>query len=221
MKVLIIEDQFEIADSYRKVLNQANIINDIALSAEEGLKKINTNNYDIVLLDINLPKMSGVEVLTLLRKEKQDIGIIMITARTEDELLVTSLNEGADDYLQKPVKYSELLARINAVYRRMQSRASSDLVVENIRINFSKNIVEIDNVICDLTNKEFLILAKLSKEYPGYVSTEELTKTIYDEYVIDSSAVRVHIYNLKKKIKFADIKIENNKNRGYRLCFQQ
>lgn len=221
MKVLIIEDQFEIADSYRKILNEANIINDIALDAESGLQKIHANDYDVVLLDINLPAMSGAELLTLLRQEQRDLGIIMITARTEDELMVSSLNEGADDYLQKPVKYNELVARIHAVYRRMQSRASSDLVVENLRINFSSNIVELDGVVCDVTNKEFLILAKLAKEYPGYVSTEAITKTIYDEYVYDSSAIRVHIYNLKKKIKFAKIQIENNKNRGYKLCFPQ
>lgn len=221
MKVLIIEDQFEIADSYRKILNEANIINDIALDAECGLQKIHANDYDVVLLDINLPAMSGAELLTLLRQEQRDLGIIMITARTEDELMVSSLNEGADDYLQKPVKYNELVARIHAVYRRMQSRASSDLVVENLRINFSSNIVELDGVVCDVTNKEFLILAKLAKEYPGYVSTEAITKTIYDEYVYDSSAIRVHIYNLKKKIKFANIQIENNKNRGYKLCFPQ
>lgn len=221
MKILIVEDNFEIADAYRSELKKSNIICDIALNYSEGLTKVETGIYDIALLDINLPDKSGVELLNTIRLKQISIGIIMITARTEEELLIDSLDNGADDYLQKPVRYNELVSRVNAVYRRLQTRTTSNLKIENIEIDYARNIIMIDNQIVKMTNKEFLLTSKLCELYPGYCSTEQLNSALYDEYEISSATVRVHIYNLKKKLSQHQITIENSKNMGYLLCFPQ
>lgn len=221
VKILIIEDNFQIADSYRNELKKSNIISDITGTYSEGIKKIKSGDYDLVLLDINLPDGSGVDLLKEIRQSKVESGIIMVTARTEDELLIDSLDFGADDYLQKPVKYKELISRVNAVGRRMQNRTSSNLVLESIEINYAQSIVTVGGEVVKMTNKEFLILSKIASTYPGYVSTEQLNYAINDEYEISSASIRVHIYNLKKKLKGHNITIDNSKNLGYVLCFRQ
>ncbi len=221
MKILIVEDIFEIASSYREELSQHNMICDIAMNIKEAKNKLQSNEYDIALLDINLPDGSGVDLLNSIRKNGQNIGIIMITARTEDELLVQSLDDGADDYLQKPIKYYELISRVNAVYRRMQSRVTSNIKLENMEIDFSNSIITIDSTPVKMTKKEFLIVEKLCRTYPGYASTEQINASITDEYDVSSASIRVHIYNLKKKLEPYNISLENTKNLGYRLCFPQ
>ncbi|WOO87987.1 response regulator transcription factor [Mollicutes bacterium LVI A0039] len=221
MKILIVEDNFEIANAYREELKKHNMISDIAMNYEQGLKKINSNQYDVALLDINLPDKSGIELLNTVRMNQVPIGIIMVTARTEEQLIVSSLDDGADDYLQKPVRYNELISRVKAVHRRMQSRNTSNLSLESIEIDYSKNIVMVDNQILKMTSKEYLIMTKLCEHYPGYCTTEQLNGAISDEYEISSASIRVHIYNLKKKLQDHQITINNSKNLGYILCFQQ
>lgn len=221
MKVLIVEDQFEIADSYRRALADSNIISDIAGNGTEGISKFKQGDYDVVLLDINLPDSSGIDLLTEIRMMKSTAGIIMITARTEDELIVNSLGLGADDYLQKPVKYTELIARIKSVFRRYNLQTATNKKVGNIEVDFSRSLIYIDDEEIRFTNKEYLLISKLINDYPAYTSTDGLTNAIYDEYVVESSAIRVHIYNLKRKLDKYDVVIENNKVRGYRLCFPQ
>lgn len=221
MKIIIVEDNFEIANSYRVELKKHNIIADIALTKEEGYKKIVANEYDLALLDINLPDGSGTDLLNEIRRAEIAIGIIMITARMEEELISDSLDQGADDYLQKPVRFNELVSRVNAVYRRIQTRNTSNKVVDNLTIDYSKNLILINDQIIKMTNKEFLIISKLAEVYPGYCPTERLNASLYDEYEITGAAIRVHIYNLKKKLTLYDINIVNTKNLGYQLCFPQ
>lgn len=221
MKILIVEDNFIIADAYRSHLKMHHIICDIAQTYNEALKKILNGNYDIALLDINLPCRSGVELLKEIRLNNIPIGIIMVTARTEEELIINSLDNGADDYLQKPIRYNELISRINAVYRRLEARTTSNLQVKNIEIDYTGSLIYINQQLIKMTNKEFLIISKLCQLYPGYCSTHQLNNALYDEYEISSATIRVHIYNLKKKLEPHLITIENNKNLGYILCFPQ
>lgn len=221
MKILIVEDNFEIAASYRSEFKKHNIVSDIATGYVQGLNLVKNGDYDIALLDINLPDGSGAQLLKEIRNLGLDIGIIMITARPEEQLISDSLDSGADDYLQKPVRYTELVARVNAVHRRVSSRQTTNLHVENIEIDYGKSLVYINGQIKPLTNKEFLIVAKLSEIYPGYCSTEALNSAVCDQYEASSASIRVHIYNLKKKLADSQIVIDNSKNLGYRLCFQQ
>lgn len=221
MKVLIVEDNFELANGYRKELKKRNMICDVAKNFEEGKSKVGSNEYDIILLDINLPGKSGIDLLNSIRFNRIEVGIIMVTARTEEELISESLDFGADDYIQKPVRFTELVARINAVYRRMQTRDTSNLKTERIEVDYARSLIKVDGVIVKMTNKEFMITTKMCELYPGFCSTEQLNQAIYDEYEISSATVRVHIYNLKKKLEKLNITIDNTKNLGYKLCFQQ
>lgn len=222
MKVLIIEDQFEIADMYRKTLNEQNIICDISQNAQNGLSKLQNSKYDLLLLDMNLPDMFGTKVLKELKKTQSTIGIIIITASNENNLLIESLNNGADDYLTKPINLNELIARVNAVYRRYNTISFDEIQIENISINPQKQLVLINDTELNLTQKEYLLFFKLVENYPGYIDKQNLISAIYDEYYVeDSSAIRVHIYNLKRKLKAFDISIINEKNKGYKLCLKQ
>lgn len=217
MKVLIIEDNFELADIYRKVLNNSLISSDVALTGEEGIAKLKINEYDIVLLDLKLPDKFGLDMIEYISDET---GVIVITAENEEELIVEGLNRGADDYLIKPVNYSELVARINALYRRKTMMKKSHESIENLEVDLSKKLVYIRGKEVDFSAKELMILNLLVREYPGYVTKNEIIKNLYDEYFDENSSVlRVHIYNLKKKLEQeGTFSLKATKNKGYRLC---
>lgn len=217
MKVLIIEDNFELADIYRKILNNSLISSDVALTGEEGITKLKINEYDIVLLDLKLPDKFGLDIIEYISDET---GVIVITAENEEDLIVEGLNRGADDYLIKPVNYSELVARINALYRRKTMMKKSHESIENLEVDLSKKLVYIRGKEVDFSAKELMILNLLVREYPGYVTKNEIIKNLYDEYFDDNSSVlRVHIYNLKKKLEQeGTFSLKATKNKGYRLC---
>lgn len=220
MKLLIVEDNFELANSYRNLLTNQNIVCDIAVNGNEALTKLSTIAYDLMLLDINLPDMYGTDVLRNLKSKNESVGVIMVTAQIDDKLIVESLNRGADDYLTKPVNQHELIARVHALHRRLNTNKQSVLELDNLVVDYPKNIITCNGNPLKLTNKEYLILTKLCELHPGYASSQELLNAVFDEYVTESSSLRVHIYNIKRKLKTEGIGIESSKGQGYRLCFQ-
>lgn len=225
MKILIIEDQFELANIYREVLNKHIISSDIALNAKEAMMKLKNkdNVYDMILLDLNLPDMSGMELLQEIRVIDKKISVIIISAQNQDESIIKGLNYGADDYLVKPINFDELIARINVINRRKKERWSNLVEIENIRIDYNLNTVYVNDEILKLSNKEFTILSLLVDNYPAYVDKTLIFNSLYDEYYDEnSSALRVHIYNLKKKLtkSMGYNVIDNEKNKGYRLCLK-
>ncbi len=218
MKIIIVEDNFELANTYRQVLENENFVCDIATTGNEAIACLEANKYDIMLLDINLPDMLGSSILEQIPKKK--MGVIMVTARIDDRSIVNSLNSGADDYITKPVNHVQLVARIKALYRRMHLKSEEQLIIENLRLDYQKAVFYIDDQIINLTNKEFLILNKICQQYPGYVSSEELMNAVFDQYASESTSLRVHVHNLKRKLSEYNITINSNKGRGYVLCFQ-
>lgn len=220
MKVLIVEDNFELANIYRAVLNKNNIIADIVLNTNQFHQK-ELNQYDMVLLDVNLPDGDGISILKEIRNKNKLISIIMISARSESEIVIEGLNSGADDYLRKPIDFEELIARINMVYRRKNIEKPNIFELENLLVDFDKKIVMIDEQILNLTQKQYLIFEKLVKGYPGFITSEELINAVYDEYVDEgTSSLRVHVYNLKKKLAnhYPNDIIVSEKSKGYSLC---
>lgn len=222
MKILIVEDNFELANIYRQVLKNNLMIADIAPSIKD-LYSRDLSTYEMVLLDINLPDGSGIDALKVIRQKNLSLPVIIVSARHESEIVVEGLNIGADDYLRKPVDFDEMIARINMVIRRKNIDVPEIFNLGGLQIDYKTKFVKYNEAEINLTQKQYIILQKLAQSVPGYVSSEELFNSMYDEYTDEnSSSMRVHIYNLKKKlsIHFDYDVIVSEKAKGYRLCIK-
>lgn len=223
MRVLIIEDNIELSESMKRGLEENKFQIDIANEGEEGMEKAFINEYDVILLDLNLPDIDGIEVLQTLRKKAIAIPIIIITARDEVADLAIGLDSGADDYITKPFKLLEVRARIHAVIRRFHGRTNPVIKIGEMQINPINRIVEIKGKEVNLAIKEFDILEYIAYKYPAVVSAEEIVEHVYDEnFDPFSSVLRVHISRLKNKINNAYGKevFRNMRGKGYLLCVE-
>src|SRR5258708_3042328 len=135
MRVLVVQDEHKIAQSIKKGLEQEHYAVDIAFTGSEGFDLATTEDYDLIILDLLLPEMSGIEVCTQLRKKNIHTPILMLTAKGQTHEKVEGLNAGADDYLTKPFAFEELLARIKALTRRPKNQLDSTIVVDDLKIN--------------------------------------------------------------------------------------
>lgn len=220
MRLLIIEDNKELAYNMKDGLESLNFIVDVANYGEEGEEKACVNNYDVILLDLNLPDKDGLEILKFLRSNNIETPVIIISARDEIEERALGLDLGADDYVTKPFEIVELRARIQAVVRRFYGRSNPIIRVGTIEINPHSRKVTVDNKEVNLGTKEFDIVEYIANNHPAVVSSEEITEHIYDEFFDPmSSVLRVHIAKLKKKLKEAagrDI-IQTTRGKGYSL----
>ncbi|MDH6363148.1 two-component system response regulator QseB [Enterococcus sp. PF1-24] len=201
MRVLIIEDNQLLAQSVKKGLSKENISVDLAFLGLEGEEKAYITDYDVILLDLNLPDKDGLEILRFLRGNQIETPIIIITARDEITERAQGLNDGADDYIVKPFELVELVARMRAVIRRFHGRTVSTITVGLLEINPIKREVCYGNQVIKLKPKEFDILQYIGQKHPAVVSTEEIAEHIYDEdFDPFSSVLRVHLARLKKQL---------------------
>lgn len=221
MRVLIVEDNRELALSVRKGLMKENISVDIAFTGEEGEEKAYITEYDAILLDLNLPGKDGLSILTFLRESGIETPIIIVTARHEIEERAKGLDYGADDYLVKPFDFVELMARIRAVVRRFHGRTSPNISIGRLLVNTVKREASIAGNVVSLKPKEFDILLYIAQKSPAVVSTEEIVEHIYDEsFDPFSSVLRVHMARLKKQLASSAGKevLKTIRAKGYQLC---
>ncbi len=203
-KILIVDDEPLIVKGLKFSLEQDGYIIDAAYDGEEALDKVNTNKYDLIILDVMLPKVNGLAVCQKIR-EKMSIPIIMLTAKGEDMDKILGLEYGADDYLTKPFNILELKARIKAIFRRSkfikEQDRSRQIQVNDMTINLDSRTVLIDGKEVNLTAKEFDLL-QLFATNPGKVySRENLLEIIWKyDYLGDLRTVDVHIRRLREKI---------------------
>ena len=201
MRLLIIEDNVPLADSTRLALIKYGYTVDIAYDGNIGEEKAYVNDYDVILLDLNLPDKDGLEILKFLRTENIQTPIIIVTARDEIKQRALGLDLGADDYITKPFDLVELKSRINAVIRRFNGRSSPIIKIENLSINPNSREVLWNDESIDLLPKEYDILEYIMMKHPKVVSNEEITEHIYDEtFDPFSSVIRVHFSRLRKKL---------------------
>ena len=223
MRILVIEDNIELANSMKKGLENMNFKVDISNTGEEGEEKASINEYDVILLDLNLPDADGIEVLKYLREKSIDTPIIIITARDNVSDLALGLDNGADDYITKPFQLLEVRARIHAVIRRFHGRTNPIINIGKLRLNPINRTVHIDDKEVVLAIKEFDILEYLCLKHPAVVSSEEIVEHVYDEnFDPFSSVLRVHISRLKNKLSSVygkDILV-NVRGKGYFLCVE-
>lgn len=201
-KALVVDDEKVIVKGIRYSLEQDGMEVDCAYDGEEALAQARESHYDIILLDVMLPKLTGFEVCQQIR-EFSTVPIIMLTAKGDDMDKILGLEYGADDYITKPFNILEVKARIKAIMRRMQKReaAPSVMVFEDLKINEEYRRVLVKDREINLTSREFEVLELLASA-PGKVySREELLKTIWGEdYPGDVRTVDVHVRRLREKL---------------------
>ncbi|MBU4292514.1 MAG: response regulator transcription factor, partial [Actinobacteria bacterium] len=180
MKILIIEDEKSLADGLKKGLQYHNFCADVAYSGEDGYLLTQQFEYDIILLDLILPDIRGEEICKKLRREKNNTYILMLTAKKETDDIVDGLNCGADDYLTKPFKFSELLARIRALLRRNSKNKKNILSSFDIKLYLDSVRVEVGLKVVRLTKKEFMILEYLLREKGSVLDRNQILECAWD-----------------------------------------
>jgi len=200
MRILIIEDEKKIADFIRRGLKEEGYCVDVAYDGEEGHFLLTTNDYDLLVLDIMLPKIDGISLCKKMRKEKASVPIIMLTAKDSVRDKVTGLDSGADDYLTKPFAFEELLARIRSLLRKKDA-AHTQLRVGDLLLDLLTHKVMRSGKEIALTNKEYALL-----EYLMHNSGNLVTRTMISEHVWDinfdtfTNVIDVYINYLRNKI---------------------
>lgn len=200
MRILLVEDDELLGDGLRTGLIQYGYTVDWlkdGLSADQALK---TENFDLVVIDLGLPKMPGITVLQNLRGRGQTMPVLILTARESIDDRVKGLDSGADDYLTKPFDLDELCARLRALQRRFSSRAEPLLVYENISLDPAAHTVSLNDEPVSVSRREFALLQKLLENAGRVLSREHLTQSLYGwGEDVDSNALEVHVHNLRKK----------------------
>ncbi|MBI1863925.1 response regulator transcription factor [Candidatus Woesebacteria bacterium] len=208
MRILIVEDEKRLSNIIKKGLVEDNFAVDQAFDGEDGGYLAESEEYDLIILDLMLPKVNGLTICQELRKKNIKTPILMLTAKSTTEDKVAGLDSGADDYITKPFSFVELRSRINALIRRSRQEASPILVKKDLEVDPLKHIVKRSGKLIELTPKEFAILEFLL----GY-KDEIVTRTMIIEHVWDynfdgmSNIVDVFVASLRKKIN-ADSKIK-------------
>ena len=204
MRILVVEDEKKINDIIVKTLKQEKYGVDSCFDGEEALDYIFSVEYDIILLDIMLPKRDGFEVLKSIRKKGIKTPVLFLTARDEIEDRVKGLDLGADDYLVKPFAFEELLARIRVLLRKNSGSGEDTgnvLKIANLTVDCNKHEVFRDDVLIKLSAKEFSILEYMIRNRGRVVSKEKIEEHVWDfDYEGGSNIVEVYIKFLRKKI---------------------
>lgn len=201
MRILLVEDEIRLSHFIKKGLVEQGFAVDEAHDGEEGLYLAKEETYDLAVLDVMLPKLSGIELCKKLREIKKETPILMLTAKSEVEDKIEGLNSGADDYLTKPFVFAELKARINALLRRSYHQISNNLTLADLDIDPVKHEATRAGKPIKLTPKEFAILELLLRRKYEVITRTQIIEHVWD-YNFDSlsNVVDVFIGTLRKKI---------------------
>lgn len=201
MRLLLVEDDELLGDAVKAGLTQFGYVVDWLKDGEVARAAIKSESFELIILDLGLPKLSGLSFLQSLRNEGNSTPVIILTARDSVQDRIKGLDSGADDYLVKPFDLNELSARVRALVRRSQGRADALLQYRNITLDQAAHAVYVDDVMVNVPRREFALLQKLLENSGQVLSREQLMQSMYgwDEDV-DSNALEVHIHNLRKKL---------------------
>ncbi len=220
MKVLVVEDDRKVAGFIELGLKEEGYVVDVASDGEEATMMAHVYQYDVILLDIMLPKKNGFQVAMELRREGRSTPILMLTSRDAVEDIVRGLDAGADDYLAKPFRFEELLARVRALARRGGAERMETLRFGTIVMDRLRHTVTVVDQIIDLTAKEFQLLEYFLLHPEEVVRRTSLLEKVWDmHFDPESNVVDVHIGNLRRKLKQASAleKIETIRGVGFAL----
>lgn len=217
-KILIVEDDKELSKIMSLELSHEGFETDSAEDGRCALEMIQNERPDLVLLDVMLPRLSGLEVLRKIRNEiDEDLPVILVTARSETIDKVDGLNSGADDYISKPFKIEELLARMNAVLRRAnKGKAAKSIILKNgpIEMVADEMKVSFEGKSAELSKNEFLLLKYFLENLGKVLSRDDIIKKVWGEdYYIEENSVDVYVRHLRSK--FGDELIKTVRGMGY------
>ena len=217
MRLLLVEDDPDLQRQLRQALSEAGYAIDMASDGEEGHFLGDTEPYDVVVLDVGLPKRDGISVLTQWRRDGRKMPVIILTARDRWSEKVSGMDAGADDYLTKPFNMEELLARLRALLRRSAGHASSELNCGPLRLDTKMARLTHDGTAIKLTSHEYKLIEYLMLHMDKVVSRTELVEHMYDQdFDRDSNTIEVFVGRLRKKIP-GDM-IRTIRGLGYRLA---
>ncbi|MBS1240847.1 MAG: two component transcriptional regulator, winged helix family [Gemmatimonadetes bacterium] len=202
MKVLVVEDDRKVAGFIEQGLREEGYVVDVAADGEEATMLAHVYDYDIILLDVVLPKKNGFQVATELRREGRNVPILMLTSRDSVEDVVRGLDSGADDYLPKPFHFDELLARIRALSRRGGAERLEVLRFGAIVMDRLRHVAKVEDNLLDLTAKEFQLLEYFLLHPEEVVRRTTLLEKVWDmHFDPESNVVDVHVGNLRRKLR--------------------
>lgn len=220
MRVLIAEDEVATAKALKVLLEKAGCSVDIVHNGNDAWDYIEAGTYEVIVLDIMMPGKSGLEVLSLIRGNRMNTPVLLLTSKAEIEDRVAGLDAGADDYLPKPFATSELIARVKALGRRSENYTDSSVSLGNVKLDANKFEMSAGDKSVKLTNKEFQLM-ELFMGHPGHVfSTEHLMDRIWGyDTESDIDVVWTHIGFVRKKLRGigADVEIKTMRGAGYAL----
>lgn len=202
MRVLLVEDDEFLGDGIRTGLKHYGHAIDWVKDGRAAHDVISSTHeiFDIIVLDLGLPKLSGLEVLKMIREKNLATPVVILTARDTVDDRVKGLDAGADDYLTKPFDLDELCARMRALQRRSKARAKPIITYADITLDPASHIVQVKNKEVPVSRREFALLQKLLENAGRVISREQLNQTLYGwGENIDSNALEVHIHNLRKR----------------------
>ncbi|MBE0366030.1 two-component system, OmpR family, response regulator [Pseudoalteromonas ulvae UL12] len=207
MRILIVEDDQLLAQGLLKTLRHEGYTADHCANGRSALIAIDMAESDLVILDLGLPDMDGIDILKHIRKRQAMLPVLVLTARDSTDDKIKGLDLGADDYLVKPFEVSELLARLRVMTRRNGQFASSQLVIGDVVLNLAANTVAVREEQLELPRKEYMVLKALM-ENPGRIQSREQLETKLYQWgeEVSSNAVEVHIHHLRKKLPDSFIK---------------
>ncbi len=218
MRVLVVEDDRELAEAIATGLRRSSMAVDLAFDGLDGLDKAMVNDYDVVVLDRDLPGLHGDRVCRNLVEAGRRNGVLMLTASSTIDDRVDGLGIGADDYLVKPFAFAELVARIGALARRSQPAVPPVIAVDDLKIDTAHRRASRGGADLDLSPKEFGVLEVLASSRGRVVSAEELLERVWDEAADPfTSAVKVTVSRLREKLGAPPV-IETVPRAGYRVA---
>lgn len=201
MKILLVEDDPQVARFLARGLSEERFVVDVAENGEDGLHLATTGPYDVIILDVMLPRRDGFDVLAQLRRAGRNTRVLMLTARDAVADRVRGLEGGADDYLIKPFAFAELLARLRALMRRPDSEEPEVLECSGLRLDVRRQTAVRDNRNVSLTAREFAVLVHLVRHAGEIVTRTRLAEQVWDENFDPlSNVIDVTIYHLREKV---------------------
>ena len=203
-KILVLEDDNQIQELIVEFLSSQDYDVDVANDGVEGYEKFKENKYELVILDVMMPRLDGHALCKMIRNLDKEVSIIFLTALGDEESEIKGFDLKADDYISKPFSFNILIKRVEAVLRRKQKEEKEDTILEfeGLKLDLQTFKSYIDNEEIELTLKEFNILKLMINSYPTVVSREKLIEKIWGyEYFGDTRVIDAHMKNIRKKIK--------------------